>query len=85
MASEIKREFDKAYSERGDTFNEGNPYEAALWAAQWAMEKCATNCERMAKGLDNEWNRNIGKADDLSSTAQDCADDIRDMSKDLSG
>lgn len=43
-----------------------------------AVEECAKVAEDMALGLDNEWNKKLGKADDLVDTCKDIAEIIRE-------
>jgi len=40
-------------------------------------EACAKACEDYGKSCANEWNKNLGVADDLRETAEECAAAIR--------
>ena len=40
-------------------------------------EACAKVCEDYGKSCVNEWNKNLGVADDLLETAEECAEAIR--------
>ena len=52
-------------------------------SAKWMAERCAVKCDELAQGMNNDWNKKIGKADDLVETAQDCAESIRQLAKEL--
>lgn len=43
-------------------------------------EECALACNEIASSLDNEHNRALGIADEISSVARDCAETIRGRS-----
>ena len=40
-------------------------------------EACAKACENYGESCANEWNKNLGVADDLRETAEECAAAIR--------
>lgn len=45
------------------------------------VEDGAAVCDKYAKDLDNEWNKQIGKRDDLVETCEECAEAIRSLIK----
>ena len=44
---------------------------------EFEREACAKVCDDYGKSLNNEWNKNLGVADDLRETAEECAEAIR--------
>ena len=51
-----------------------NAVEAAVLAER---EACAKACEEYGNSVNNEWNKQLGVADDLVGIAEECAATIR--------